>query len=261
MNNDAVKAQLSSRSGSAFDLYERRRGTHQLIAPILHEDGDMIDVYLQDSPEGDDHIRICDFGMTLMRLSYSFDVNTPTRQRIFEGIVINNGISVEDGKLFLDAPSHLLYESVLQFAGCVQKITNMRYWTRETVRSVFYEDLGAYVSMQLAQYTPVQDLSPINDYPISVDWSLTHNHRNFYLFGVRGNEKAKNVAIALLEFQKVNLPFMSLVVHEEMEELGTKERLYLTKNADTQYPLLSDFQERGVSDIERFARLNGVDSL
>ena len=98
----------------------------------------------------------------------------------------------------------------------------------------------------------------MGDYPISVDWSLTHNRRDFYLFGVRGNEKAKNVAIALLEFQKVRLPFISLVVHESMEELGSRERLYLTKSADTQYPLLADFQERGMEDIYRFAGLNGA---
>ena len=67
------------------------------------------------------------FGMTLMRLSYSFDVSTPTRQRKFESIINNNGVGNDDGNLYLDTPLDKLYESVLQFAGCAQKDCNMRY--------------------------------------------------------------------------------------------------------------------------------------
>ena len=258
MNSDGIIELLRSRGTDAFDLYERRPGSFQLIAPIMHEDGDMVEVYLQDSPKGDRYVRVCDFGLTLMRLSYTFDVGTPTRQRIFESIIINNGVGSEDGNLYLDTPLDKLYESVLQFAGCAQKVCNMRYWSRENVRSAFYDDLGSYVDQELDQFNPIRNLLPMEDYPISVDWSLTHNRRDFYLFGVLGNEKAKNVAIALLEFQKARLPFFSLVVHESMGELGSREQLYLTKNADTQYPLLADFQERGVEDIYRFAGSNGT---
>ena len=67
------------------------------------------------------------FGMTLMRLSYSFDVSTPTRQRKFESIIVNNGVGNDDGNLYLDTPLDKLYESVLQFAGFAQKVCNMRY--------------------------------------------------------------------------------------------------------------------------------------
>ena len=58
----------------------------------------MVDIYFQDSPKGDGYIRICDFGMTLMRLSYTYDVNTDARQRIFDSILINNGINNDNGK-------------------------------------------------------------------------------------------------------------------------------------------------------------------
>ena len=258
MNSVGIIELLQRRGTDAFDLYERRPGNFQLIAPIMHEDGDMVEIYLGDSPKGDGYVRVCDFGLTLMRLSYSFDVSTPTRQRIFESIIINNGVSNDDGNLYLDTPLDKLYESLLQFAGCAQKVCNMRYWSRETVRSAFYDDLGSYVNEGLVEFNPVKNMFPMDDYPISVDWSLTHNRRDFYLFGVLGNEKAKNVAISLLEFQKARLPFFSLVVHESMGELGSREQLYLTKNADTQYPVLADFRERGLEDIYRFAGSNGT---
>ena len=236
-----------------FSFYERRQGRYQLIVPILHEDGDMVDIYFQESPLGDSYVRICDFGLTLMRLSYTYDISTATRRRIFESILINNGVRNDGGNLYLDSSVNMLYESILQFAGCAQKVCNMRYWGREVVRSAFYDDLNDYVATDLSRFNPLADQFPIPKYPISVDWSLTHNVRNFYLFGVRGNDKAKNVAIALLEFQKVQLPFISLVVHEDMEDLGRRERFYLTSNADIQYPALNEFRERVASDIDRFA--------
>ena len=250
MDISVIRALLNEVRVNGLDLYERRPGDYQLIIPILHEDGDMVDIYLQDSPLGDDHVRICDFGLTLMRLSYTLNM-TDARERILDSILINNRVSNYKGNLYLDASLQMLYESILQFAGCVQKVCNMRYWNRETVRSAFYDDLKDYVTTELKDFSPYPDVTPLEDYPISVDWHLKYLNRNLYVFGVRGNDKAKVVAIAMLEFQKAQLPFVSLVVHEDMEELGRKERQYLTKNADKQYPLLVDFRERAPLDIRR----------
>ncbi len=253
MNINSIKESLSVRMSAGFDFYERRPGDYQLIVPICHEDGDMVDIYFQSSPKGEGYIRLCDFGLTLMRLSYTYDISAPTRQRILDNILINNGVGNDGGNLYLDASMGMLYEGVLQFAGCVQKVCSMQYWSRETVRSAFYEDLKDYITTGLARFSPVAEKFPLPNYPISVDWALTHNKRRFYVFGVRGNDKAKNVAIALLEFQKESLSFVSLVVHENMEELGRKESVYLTRNADTQYPILDDFKDRAADDIVRIA--------
>ena len=133
---------------------------------------------------------------------------------------------------------------------------NIHYWHREFIRSTFYDDLEQYITTKLKRFNPIDDPSLISTYSISVDWSLNHNEHQFYLFGVRGNDKAKNVAIALLEFGKEGLLFISMVIHENMEELGRKERLYLTKNADNQYPMLLDFQEKSPGDINRLANID-----
>ena len=61
------------------------------------------------------------------------------------------------------------------------------------------------------------------------------------------------MAITLLELQKARLPFISLVAHEDMEALGRRERQYLTRNADRQYPVLDDFKESAEADLLRLA--------
>ena len=251
MNIYSVRESLNHPLTAGFDLYERRPGSHQLILPIHHEDGDMVEIYLADSPKGEEYVRICDYGLTLMRLSYTYEISTPTRQQIFDSILINNGISYEEGNLYLDAPIDKLYEGILQFAGCAQKVCNMRYWSKEITRSAFYDDLKEYITSGLKDFSPSAALFPLPDYPTSVDWSLTLESWNFFVFGVHSNDKAKVVALALLEFQKAQLPFISLVVHEAMEALGKKEQLFLTRNADKQYPGLADFQETSVRDIPR----------
>ena len=132
MDINRIRTSLSGRMAEGFDIYRRREDGYQLVVPICHEDGDMVDVYLQDSPRGEAYIRTCDFGMALMRLSYSYDLDTETRRRIFDDILINNRVENDGGNLWLDVPVRRLYEGVMQFAGCVQKVCNMRYWARET---------------------------------------------------------------------------------------------------------------------------------
>ena len=125
----------------------------------------MVEIYLQDSPKGEGYVRICDFGLTLMRLSYTYDISTNTRQQIFDSILINNGVGNEEGNLYLDAPLDKLSESILQFAGCAQKVCNMRYWSREIIRSTFYDDLEDYVTSDLATFSPSANQFPLPDYP------------------------------------------------------------------------------------------------
>lgn len=254
MNIDGVREKLQERCVTSFDFYERRPGQFQIILPICHEDGDMIEMYLVTSPCGNGYIRICDFGLSLMRLSYTYEVNTVTRQSILDSIIINNGVSSDSDNLYIDSNIESVYEGILQFAGCVQKICNLRYWHREVTQNVFYEDLASFVSQDLVAFAPVPDQAPLAEYPIiSIDWTLTWSQRTFYLFGVSNNDKAKNVSICLLELQKAQVNFISLVVHRDIEKLGRRERLHLTKNADIEYVQLDDFCQKADSDVRRVA--------
>ncbi len=131
MQPDLIRSSMTQAMATAFDFYERRPGKYQLILPICHEDGDMVDVYLMESPRGDGYVRICDFGLALMRLSYTFEVNTARRERILHEILINNGVRYDDGNLFIDAPMGSVFENIMQFIGCVQKVCNMTYWPEE----------------------------------------------------------------------------------------------------------------------------------
>ena len=253
MDFEPIQHQLTQTQG--FDLVQRRPGKHQVIAPIYHEDGDMLDIYLKSSSLGGGYVRICDYGLALMRLSYTFDLNTGTKREILNSILKNSDVEEDDGNLYIDVQINYLFEGIMQFAGCVQKVCNMRYWSREVVRSAFYDDLGSHVADSYKDFVPKPKLTPLPSLDLTVDWTLSLDRRSFYLFGVRGNDKANLVSISLLEFKLARLSYVSVVVHEDMSELGTREQTILTRNADKQYPNLDDFRESGVQDLQRLAGL------
>jgi len=237
-----------------IDLYPRREGLWQLILPIFHEDGDMVDVFVSESAANSGLIRVHDNGLTMMRLSYTFEVNTPTRERILDTLLVHNGVAIDEGEFYLDSTPEMIFQNVMQFVGFVQKVCNMRLWQREVIKSLFYEDLEAFVFDKLKKFHPKKNVIPLSDYPIlEVDYSLETPAKPFYLYGVGSQDKAKTAAIALLEFQKAKLPFMGIIVHENIEDLPKKAATYLTRNADKQFPTLDDFRNTGSESLDRLA--------
>jgi hypothetical protein len=226
----------------------------QLVAPLYHEDGDMVDIFLEPTNGGEEHIRICDHGMTLMRLSYHFDIDTPNKERIFQRILSENRISEDNGNLFLDAKPESLYPSVLQFAQTVAKVSNMEFFKREVIATLFYEMLAEFIEDSLRKYNPRQMVFPIPERDdLEVDFEFGIKPRPIYLFGVKDSAKARLTTISCLEFQRAKLPFKSFVVHEDFESLTRKDRSRITSAADKQFISLDDFKANAEQVLEREA--------
>ena len=118
---------------------ERRPGVLQVLAPLFHEDGDMVDIFLDEPANGSGKVRIGDHGLTLMRLTYTYDLDTENKQRIFYRILSENRIQEQDGRLYIEAEPERLYPALLQFAQTVAKVSSMQYYKREVIQNLFYE--------------------------------------------------------------------------------------------------------------------------
>lgn len=240
------------------ELIEKRPGIQQVYAPLYHEDGDMVDVFL-DIPKNaelsnDQKIRISDHGLTLMRLSYSFDLDTPNKEKIFHRIIGENNVKEADGELFIETVVDSLYPSILHFAQTVAKVCNMRLFKREVIASLFDEMMEEFITTSLGKYNPVPDVCPIADREdLEADWQLSPNGVPLYLFGVKDNSKSRLATITCLEFQKAKLKFKSLVVHEDFEKISRKDRVRLTNACDKQFTSLDQFKENAIEYLEREA--------
>ncbi len=243
---DILKDQFNQR----LQLVDKRPGIAQLMVPLFHEDGDMVDIFLEGL--GGDRMRVCDHGMTLMRLSYEYEVDTPNKQRILTKILNENGLSDEDGNLFLETTPDQLYPAVMQFAQGVAKVGSMRNFKREIIASLFYELLEEFTMKQLLDYRPQKAVLPLPERDdLEVDYSFPVNGTSLYLFGVKDASKARLTTISCLEFIRHKLPFRSIVVHEDFDALPRKDRSRLTSACDKQFTSLDDFRSGARQFLDR----------
>lgn len=251
-----VTDSLREQFNAQFELVERRPGIQQVCAPLYHEDGDMVDLYL-DLPRDADLspnrlVRISDHGMSLMRLSYTFDIDTENKQRIFERILAENGIREQDGELFLEVPAASLYPGILQFAQAIAKVCNMRYFKREVLADLFDEMLSAFIEKELREFNPEPNVNPLpKREDLEVDWRIQPNGVPVYVFGVKDGSQARLATIACLEFQRSDLKFKSLAVHRGFEDLTKKDRSRITNACDKQFTSLDEFKAHGKAYLQR----------
>ena len=105
-----------------YDVYARRPDRFQLINPYCHPDGDMVEIYLGDTPLQPGHVRIRDYGLTWMRLSGYADTDDPAQSVRFRRLLQDYGIDCYDAEMRLDVPEQELAAAVSRFAECARRI-------------------------------------------------------------------------------------------------------------------------------------------
>jgi len=132
-------------------------GVLQLMLPIFFEDGDMMDIYLDTRDPGNGMVRVCDLGMTLMRLSYNYEIDTPNKERVFKLILSENRVNIDNGSLYVDCTAAELYSTVLRLSQTISKVVSMRLYKRDQMQSMFYEHVRNYVLEKLRDFEPVPE--------------------------------------------------------------------------------------------------------
>lgn len=229
-------------------IAERKPGVYQLLLPMRHPDGDPYELFVQ-SIAGD-ALRLTDLGLTLMRLSYEYDLDSETKRGIFNKILAEDGAREEGGAIILDTSVESLYPAVMQYLKVLTEVASMRLYRREAVRSLFYEELDDFIRTSLVRFRYEKDATPISMRPeLAVDY-LFAAPRPLFIFGVKDGSKARLATIACLEFEKV-LPFRSVAIHESFEELTPTDRSLITNTVDKQFTDLEDFKRKAEAFFER----------
>lgn len=242
---------LKEQFNNYFYLKTKRENILQVFAPLYHSDGDMMDIFLNEISEKG-LIRISDCGLTLMRLSYSFDIDTPNKEKIFNKILSENSIQNENGNLFIDIKPEYIYHGLMQFAQAISKVTNMRLYRREMIHNLFFEMLDEYIMMNLQRYNPQKKFYPIPDHEeYQVDYCFNHRKKPIYLFGVNNSANARLATISCQKFIAEKINFSSLIILENLDVIGKKDQARLMSAADKQFPSLEDFKKHAEEYIER----------
>jgi len=249
-----IKQKLKRQFNDFFKLKEKRPNIYQIIAPLYHADGDMLDIFIDGTIDQNDKIRFSDFGMTLMRLSYSYDIDTPNKEKILNKILDEYYVHNENGNLFIDADKENVYPALMQFAQTISKITGMRLFKREVIHSLFFEMLEEFIMDKLQKYKPLQQYYPLPEHDeYEVDYCFNGRPKSVFLFGVNNSANARLTTISCQKFIAEKIKFSSLVILESIEVLGKKDQARLMSAADKQFPSLDEFKNHAEEYLEREA--------
>ena len=236
---------------SEFKLDEVRPGVYQVFLPAFYPDGDMIDIFLK--PNVDGNIHVCDMGLTLMRLSYTYDFSTENKKRIFKKILHECDADIENGNIFISTAPTAIYAGIMQFTQLIAKISDMKRYQKLVSYSQFYESFKEFVFSAFSSYAPQTGVCPLQGREeIQVDYVLRKvGKKPIYLYPVRGTEKANLVALSLFSLQKEKASFTGVVVHEDFEKLSGKAQRFITDAADKQFTNFKQFQDTGDMYLQR----------
>jgi hypothetical protein len=245
---------LKGQYNNFFSIQEKRPGVFQIFAPLYHADGDMMDIFIDDTLHNGNKIRFSDFGMTLMRLSYSYDIDTPNKEKILSKILEEGHIQNENGTIFIETEKEYSYPALMQFAQTISKITNMRLFKREVIHSMFFEMLEEFILTKLQRYNPQKKYFPIPGHDeYEVDYCFNGRPKPIFLFGVNNSSFSRLATISCQKFIAEKIKFSSLIVLEDIGVLNKKDEARLMSAADKQYPNLDEFKIHAEEYLEREA--------
>ena len=231
---------IKSDFNGRVSIKEKRPGIYQLLLPIYHEDGDMVDLFIKQKDKN--KYTLCDFGLTLQRLSYTYDIDTENKESILQRILAENSLLEEEGNICLDTNPETIYTDIMHITQAYAKIGSMRYFKREVIENLFYEMLDEFIVKELQEFKPQKKVLPIpNRDDLEADYSFSPNGHPVYLFGVKDVAKARLATISCLEYRMQKLNFRGWVVNEDFEKLPKKDRSRLTNTIDKQFTSFDEF--------------------
>lgn len=206
---------------------KREDGVTLLETPFVYPDGDHYPIYVSETGTGG--IRIGDGGHTLMHLSYDHDVNAMfegTRGRLRERILGETGIQEKDGAFYIDATVENLPEAVFRLGQALTRIYDLSLLSRQRAASVFYDDLWESLTRIVGEEKIQKDYLPEveggDNYPI--DFRIEGKHGTpVFVHGVPGRDKARLTTIILAFLLRQGVPFESLLVFENQQEIARRD--------------------------------------
>ena len=126
INSSQISDVLKSSFYNQFNLKEKRTDLYQIFVPLYHPDGDMFDIFLKILPNN--QLLLTDCSLTLMRLSYTFEIDSPNNQTRLNRTVLESGgtFDIATGAIVLPTTLDQLCNKITQFTQIISKVTDLK---------------------------------------------------------------------------------------------------------------------------------------
>lgn len=232
MSVEAIEKDFRQKVTERLRLVPEGVDRYRVFTPFMFDDGDHLPIVLK--RVGGDWV-LSDEGHTYMHLTYDLEekaLQSGTRQKLVANALSGFAVADRDGELTVRVVDNRYGDALYNFVQALLKITDVTYLSRERVRSTFLEDFRAFMEEQVPEKRREFDWHDRKHDPEGkyvADCRVNGRRRPLLVFALPGDDRVRDATISILQYEHWGIPFRSLAIFEEQEEVN---RLVLARFSD-----------------------------
>lgn len=226
---------------------------YRVFTPFVHEDGDHLAIVLRCEK---DQWLLSDEGNTFMRLTYEIDeadFRRGTRAKIIGNALDAFSVTDRDGELLVTCREEAWGDALYSFIQALLKVNDVRFLSRERVRSTFMDDLRSLIIEHVPEARRTfdwHDKAQDPDGNYTVDCRINELQRPLMVFALPSDEKSSVATITLLQIERWGIPHRAVGVFEDQESINRKVLARFSDVCDKQFSSLAGNRDRIVRYLE-----------